>query len=414
MVGERIPRENRQAAGEIRVLDIAAVLVRQWRIVVGAVGLAVGLAIIFSILQPKLYAARAVLLPVQEGGSNPNQFFSQLPPGLAALAMSNRSNQAQISAILKSASLADSMVHRLALELGTHGEAEIRHILAKQTSIKSGDGGSVIIEVLGKQPVLTAQIANEFAGVVNKIMAQLSSQTAMQRQAFLDSQLDVARGKLEESEQKFLEFQLVQEAPEIQEQARRTLEAAAQLQRQIMEQEVRVAQLRRTATPDNPELRAAIAELQGWRAQLRRLTDTQVVGGREVFVSLRESPELQLQATRILREFRKDEQVYVSLLTALAETQVEAKNDLPVVTVLDHAEVPKVPTGYPAPFLIGLGALLGMVAGVTGAFAREYLHGARADPENQRFFAAWDQLKADVRAFVPRHGRRQARLPIRG
>ena len=46
----------------------------------------------------------------------------------------------------------------------------------------------------------------------------------------------------------------------------------ADLQRRIAEKEIEVAMLRRNATPQNPQLRAAEAELAAWRAQLNRLS----------------------------------------------------------------------------------------------------------------------------------------------
>jgi uncharacterized protein involved in exopolysaccharide biosynthesis len=399
----------RSGVEEVRLMDLATIFVGRWRIIVGTVAAFLILGLAIRILVPDSYRVSTVLVPVEESGGMRSQLgLAALPAGLLGLTNTGSGHQAQIAAILKSASLNDSIVNRLTPEFTyANAEDEIRHVLNRRTSIRSGDGKSIIVEIRGSKPELITRIAHHFPAVINSIVVQLGSQAAVRKHEFLEDQLAAARVKLEGSEQDFLEFQQLRDAPEIQEQARRTMEAAAQLQVQIMEQEIRVAQLGRTATRDNPELRAATAELGAWRAQLRRLTDNDA-RERQVFLTLKDSPELQLAATRLLREYKKDEQVYVSLLGAIAETQVDASNTLPVVSVLDHAEMPKGPVAFPILLVVGLALFLGLMVGMVGAVAAEYAYRARSNPENGAFFAAWDQLKLDVsgafRRAKPRPG----------
>ena len=380
---------------DVRIFDLLAVLMRSWRLVVLA-SLAGGLvALASALLWPERYTVRTVLLPAQDVSDGRSQrFLSELPSGVAGMIGGNNSSQALVSIILESASLADSMVHRMEQETAIRAPAaEVREVLSEGTRIKAEAGGSVVIQVQGERPELITEVANTYPALLNTIMARLSAETAIRKQEFLEDQLADARRKLERSEERLVQFQITQEAPEVGEQARRTLEAAAQLQAQVMEQEIAVAQLRRTATPSNPQLRAAVAELETRRTQLRQLTGGSG-GNRDVFLSLRETPDLQVAATRILRDFRKDEQVYTSLTSALAEAQVDAQNDLPVVNVLDFAELPTAPDPVPTRLLLGLGVLLGFMAGVFAAFARAYLRSTQADPANREFFAEWELAKA--------------------
>jgi uncharacterized protein involved in exopolysaccharide biosynthesis len=404
------PVPPRRAADEIRILDLASVMVRQWRLIVGVT---LGVALLITggyLLWPKTYAARTVLLPSQDSRDISAQLLrAQLPAGLmGAAGAPNQNNQARVEAILRSRTLADSLIARHGYEKNSAGDRRLRRILRKQTRIERGDGGSVVVTVRHRDPEVAAHIAGEFPSLVNRMGIHLGMETALRKQEFLEAQLRQAHGRLEESEQRLMLFQKAQDAPEAQEQARRTVEAAALLQQQVMEQEVRVAQLRRVATPDNPELRAAVSELESWRGQLSRLTAGQ--GGRgQVFFSLRESPELLLSTGRLFRDFKKDETVYLTLAEALAEAQVSAKNDMPVVSVLDHAEVPFEPAGLAPPLIAAVGLFLGFCFGLAAAFGREYGRTARLDPANEHFFVAWDQLKTDVGGRVPRPLRHPAR-----
>lgn len=415
MVEESNATQRGESADEIRILDLVSVVIRQWRLILGAVVLSVVVAVGAHKVWPKYYTTHTVLLPSQDAGDSRSQLLlSQLSPALLGLGLAagTSSSQARIGVILRSASLADSMVARLGYEKHSKGDQQVRYVLGK-TKIRNGEGGSVVINVTSTSAQMAARIANEFPSLVNAMVVHLGTQTAIRKQDFLESQLAYARQRLENSEQRLVQFQQAEDAPEVQEQARRTLDAAVRLQQQIMEQEIKVAQLRRVSTPDNPELQSAVAELNGWRSQLSRLTAGQNTRT-DVFFSLKESPELQLAATRLLREFKKDEQVYLSLAAALVEAQVSAKNDLPVVSVLDHPEVPSGPTVYPTRIIAGMAALLGLCIGLILAFGREYARSARLDPRNAGFFATWDQFTTELTSFLPHRWRRQARLPVRG
>jgi uncharacterized protein involved in exopolysaccharide biosynthesis len=209
---------------------------------------------------------------------------------------------------------------------------------------------------------------------------------------FLERQLAEAQEDLVASEEALLSYQQQTDAPEIQEQSRQTVEAAAELQRIIYQKEIEVLQLRRVATPNNPELRAAVAELDAMRRQMRRLTGGSSSAG-DVFVPLGSSPELKVGSLRLLREFTKNEQIYLSLTAALAETQLDVQNNMPVVALLDRATVPDRPSGIPRVITLGLITWLGLLAGLGMAVGVEYLDRLRRDPASQPFFEAWARVR---------------------
>jgi capsule polysaccharide export protein KpsE/RkpR len=412
MVETRRMNGRTSSADEIRLLDVFAVPMRHWRLVFACMVLFLALGVALALLRPRAYSARTVLVPASDASSSrASMMLGDVPLDLSRL-MGGGAQRAQniVGVVLESRTLADSIIGRLAdgEPVTEEREAEIRYLLANRTVILKGEGGSTVVDVRGRDPELVYRIADLFPEVANLVMAHLSTQAALRRQDFLEGQLVRAHDRLQDSEQRLMHFQQTRQAPEVQEQARRTLEVAAQLQRQILEQEMKVAQMQRTATPSNPALQAAIAELQGMRSQLQRLTAGQS-SGPQLFPSLYDSPELVVAAARLMRDFRRDEQVYMSLTSALAETQVEARNDLPVLTVLDPAELPEHPTGLPLSVIVGLAAVLGLFFGWGAAFAREYFAHARRDAENEAFFSAWDQFRIEVTDRLPGRGSRQRR-----
>jgi tyrosine-protein kinase Etk/Wzc len=398
---------------EIRVLDLGAVILKQWRTVLGIVLVVMLLAAIIKLVLPETYTARTVLIPPQAQSDGRAQLIASQLVGLSGLVGGANSSHRLLGAVLKSRSMADSLVDQLGVagEGNAEIEAEIRKILARDTELESSSDGSVVIKVSAEDPERAARIANLLPQLANRMVAQIGAQAALRKQQFLENQLVSARRKLEESEQQLIEFQEARDAPELQDQARRTIDAAADLQQQIIQQEIEVARLRRTVTPDNPQLQAAVAELGARREQLRRLTS----GDRDrsqLFLSLGESPELKVASTRLLREYTKNEQIYVSLTAALAQAQIDGNNNLPIVTVLDPAIVPTSPSGVGLGIILSVAALLGLVVGLLTAFVREHLHNARQQRADDPFFAAWDQLKADVMGYMPPRWNGRVRSPL--
>lgn len=409
--------ENGGAPGveEVRILDLGAVLLRRWRTIVLTTLSVMLLAAGMALLRTEKYQANVMLLAPQEqgGGRSSDALARQLAgAGLPALGNVSNPNQRLIGVLARSRTFADSMVNRVAGPSASGDTAsQLRRMLAMDTEVTPKPDGSIAIQVAGEDPRLAAKVANTFAVLLNEMSARLGVEAAVQKQQFLEAQLRRARAALDRSEQRLVSFQKQRNAPELQDQASRTVDAAAQLQGQITDQEVQVSQLRRSVTPNNPQLQAAEARLATLRGQLRRLT---AGGGGGLFVPFRESPELQATLTRLKRDYARDEQVYVSLTSAIAQAQVDVNNDLPVVSVLDEATVPTAPSGVSLKLIVVLAAVLGLVLGLVAAFVAEHFARARQDPAAGSFFVAWEQFKSDLRRGGFRRSGTDRRPPPRG
>jgi uncharacterized protein involved in exopolysaccharide biosynthesis len=405
----RSPRSGEPAEAhddEINLLDLAETVLRRWRVVVITVGAFLFVTLVTLLLWPNKYEARTVLLPSQTPSASPVQALaSQFSAGGVQFSGTKSTSQELVGVILKSESLADALVQRLNSGTPTYPESDLRRILHDGVTVEDGQGGAIVLTVTSPDPRLTTAIASAYPSLINSVIVRLNTQSALERQKFLREQLKGARLRLEASEEKLIRFQKTNNTPAVTEQARLTMGVASALQEKIMQKEAGIAQLRRAATSDNPELRSAVAEVGQLRAQLKDLTSNRAVDG-DVFISMQESPDLQIEATRILREYKRDEQLYVALLNGLAESQVQASNDLPTLVVLDPPEAPTRPVSLPVSFFIALAIVFGGIAGVILSLFAELAEGARHDPANQSFFATWDRFRADLVRIRPQLGRR--------
>lgn len=363
-------------------IAFSALLQRWRRIAASAVIIAV-VAVLVNLFRTPVYDARTTLYQNVEDPS-PVGFAmgnSQLGGGLGGLLGRSSGDSKLIDLILNSRSLQDSVASRV----GARARATLL------TDVKTG---AITVQVTDTDPERAARIANTYPGVINEIVSSVTAQKAHQKQEFLRSQLALARSRLENAEQRLVTFETDRGAPGIDEQLSATFNAAMVLEQQITEKEFEISQLRRTATPDNAALQAAIAELDSRKRQLQRL---RVSGPREsLFPSLQESPELKASALRLYRELQETQQFYATLAASLAAAQVTASQNLAAVSVLDPARVPTSPTS-PGPVIVLVMALvLGLFLSCLVVLVGEALRRGRMHPSYAPFFQTWDRFRRDV------------------
>lgn len=388
----------RPRGDEIRLLDYAAVLLHRWRTLVVCTVLAALAGVAIVKLSPPVYSTQTVLVPSPES-SDRSSMMSQLPSFVTARIGGASVGQKLVAGILNSRTLRDSVTARVSASLEGADPAEVTRVLAEGTRRKvNSTDGSIIIEVDARDPRMAAAIAGQFPGLINQFATQLAVEAAAAKRTVLENQLVEARARLASSEQRLLEFQRSSGTADVPEQARQGIQAASALQQQILGKEVEVAQLRRTLAPGHPRLRAGESELATMRGQLARVTGGGAAG---IYPGARQLPNLRAQAAGVLREYETDERVYVALSAELANAQINVREDMTVVSVLDPPFVPEHPRGS-LPRVLAASLMLGLVLGVIVAFVREYMARVRHDPDNEPFRTALDGFRSDVGGLLGR------------
>jgi tyrosine-protein kinase Etk/Wzc len=393
---------------EVRVSAIAASVLQHRGLIVRCVLTALLLAFAYYLFRPKTYTAVSTLVPAQSAQSDLSLLATQL--GVPLPIRQNGGNERMLNAVARSRLMADSMVKRLLPgKADPVTESELRVVLAQKTVLRTNPDASLSVEVKDSDPKRAARVANEFPSLLNKLVTDMGVQVSQRKQEYLRRQLSHALAELQQSEQRLVTFKSTGTTPVIDAQAQQTVAAAGDLQRSVMEQEIRIAQMRRTMTSDNPELQAALGELATRREQLRRLTTGSSHAG-QVYVPMRAAPEIKAVEARLQREYQRDEQIYTSLAAAVAQTQIDMNNTLPIVSVLDAALVPTQPTGMPLMTLLVLATVLGLLAGLALTLWTELWTRAQRDPESGVLVTEWTDLKHDVLRWIPVKRKTKAQL----
>ncbi|CAN5923529.1 Wzz/FepE/Etk N-terminal domain-containing protein [soil metagenome] len=132
------------------------------------------------------------------------------------------------------------------------------------------------------------------------------------------------------------------------------------------------------------EHQAADAEQQ-LRAREERLKDFLQANR-----SMSSSPELTFQRERLQRDVNLHEQVYTTLLKNREEARIREVRDTPVITILNAPKLPILPESRHFGKKIILGGAAGVILSLVIAFAAQWLHTVRGQPDDdaREFFRA--------------------------
>ncbi len=386
MIEDGNPERSNGAERKARPFRPAAALFREWRTVVVVTVATMAAALAVSAILPRSYRAKVVLYPAEGKQSGAQSLLGQNPLAMLAMGGMGTPNRQLIGLVLTSRSIEDSIARRV---------GEPRRAKVETTR----QDGSIIVNIYDRDPVKAARIANLYPVLANASISRIGVEAAERRRVTLDAQLEGARQRMNAAEERLTRFLRDQQGgPELAAQAAATLQAAAELQREVGQLEIRVAQLRRSSTPENPTLRAAIADLAARRSQLQRLASS---GAGPALPSFQRSSELKVAGVREMREAQEAQQIYTGLRAQLLGAEMDVAQDLPAISVLDPALVPEEPDALSWPLVVALSALLGLALGCGVVLLRASLRHARETAHDREVFSAYDQFRTEVASTVP-------------
>lgn len=371
---------------EIDFYDALIVLSKHKRMITGVTVIAAFVAGIVSLLLPSIYVANTRILPPQQNDSMAMAMLSQLSP-LAALAgkglgLNNPSDV--YVAMLKSRTLADSMIRRFGLQKLYDAKmmVDARRALDKRTSITVAKDGMINIEVEDRSPERAAELANGYVDDLRQLSQKLAVTRAAQRRLFLEGQVNQTKEQLANAEVALKKAQETTGLIQPDNQGRAIIESVARMQAQIAAKEVQLTAMRSFATEQNPDLLRTEQEVAGLRVQLSKLEKDSKAGNGNILVATKQVPEAALEYVRRLRDVKYHETMFEALAKQYELAKFDEANEAAIIQVLDKA-VPPERRARPRRTLIVLislvaAALLACVA----AFVMDAQERANADPEH--------------------------------
>lgn len=362
----------------ISLLDLAIVLAKHKKRVLGLPAFAAVISVVYSLQLPNIYMATTKLLPPVQSQSTASMILSQLGGAAGALAGATKNPSDVYIGMLKSRTVADSLIRRF--DLANRYEQKFlsgtRKVLESSTTISSGKDGLITVEVEDKDAKFAAELANAYVEEVKKLMRVLAVTEASQRRLFFENQLLLARENLTRAENAAKQAMESGGLTNIEAQGRTLLETTARLRGQISVKEVQIGAMHAFAAERNPELIKAQQELAAMRSELAKIEGTGGVGGAN------SGKGRGFENLKLVRDVKYYETINELLVKQFEIAKLDEAKDMAVLQVMDKAIEPDRKSKPKRAFIVLLSTFVGLFLGVLWAFVAEAVEKARRNPEN--------------------------------
>jgi uncharacterized protein involved in exopolysaccharide biosynthesis len=364
---------------EISLLDIAIVLAKHKKLVLGLPAIVAVLAIVISLLLPKIYTGTTKILPPQQGQSAASAMLTQFGAlaGVAGATAGLKNPNDLYVGMLKSRTVADGLIQRFDLLkiYDVKLSSVARKSLDKATTITSGKDGIIVIDVEDKDPKRAAQMANAYVEELIKLTNVLAVTEASQKRLFFERQLAQAKDNLAKAEIAAREALAKGGLAQVEGQGRVMLETSARLRAQIAVKQVQIGAMRAYAAERNPELLMAQQELAVMKSELARVEGTGGIGNETNGVEGKGLDNLVL-----MRNIKYNEFLSELLAKQYEFAKIEEAKNSAIIQVMDKAIEPDRKSKPKSALIVMLATLAAGFVAVIVVFIREAMDKARKNP----------------------------------
>ena len=378
-----------KAEDEISLLDLLIVLAERKRVILTITATFAILAIVISLLLPKIYTATVTLLPPQQNSSMGNALTAQLGSvgGMATLAGGGfglKNPNDMFVAMFKSRTVEDGMVQHFGLMQEYHARylSDASKAFESQVTVDgNGKDGLIHISVENRNPQRAAELANGYVDQFRNLSQHLAITEASQRRLFFERELEQAKDSLASAEEALKQTEQTTGVMQLDSQANALINSAASLRAQITAREVQIQGMQTYATAENSQLVQAQRELEGLRAQLFKLGGSEDNPAGELIVPKGLVPEASLEYVRKLRDVRYNETLFDILARQFEAAKLDEAKEGTLIQVIDPAVPPDRRTSPKRSLIVIVATAVGFLFGVFVALFQAGFRRLKDDPE---------------------------------
>ena len=223
---------------------------------------------------------------------------------------------------------------------------------------------------------LSAAIGNTLAEGLDAVNQQKNTNLARQARIYLESQVAQTDAVLDSVSRALVDFQRVHLAVSLDDQMRVSIETAGVLEGELLAKQVALGVAQQNMLPANPIVKRLGSEIQALRSQISDLRKSGpymgASGAAEGGLGLEQMPEISRRYALLLRDVKIQETVYQLLTEQLYQARIKETETLPVVQVLDEANVPIYKQSPIVRKVAVIAAFLGFITAVFLAHAIEW------------------------------------------
>ena len=326
------------------------------------------ISLIISLLLPKWYASKAVVLSSGAGKFNFLSSISPFPVANFGLSTINEDINNFI-AILQSRTVKEYMVNKFNL-VERYNQRDIEYAMEafeEKMELEVTEEGTLEISIIDKDPIVAKQMVSEALIMLDQINQNIGMEAGRYNREFLEKRLSQNENNLEKAELDLKIFQEKTGIIDLVAQLSSTMQMSAQAYNSIfdaytelyakkIETETQLAVAKTTLSINNPTLMQLEKLLNEQTFQLEQLmieldaklqyllssiTPTQVdnIPNIEFSVSFNSLPSLGLENARLIREVKMQSTIQEILIPQYEQAKLEETKNIPTLQLIDKPKV---------------------------------------------------------------------------
>jgi capsule polysaccharide export protein KpsE/RkpR len=360
------------------------------------------LAVVVSLLIPVRYEAITRLVPGES--SNSMSMLSTIASkaaGVGGIDLSGlfgaKTPGAYYVAILQSRTTQDHLINRFDLRKvysTKYYEGARKKLSAKTNIVEDRKSGVITVTVTDNDAGRAAALARGYVEEVNRLSADLNTSAAHRERVFVENQLKATKQELDTSSKELSEFASKYSAIDIKEQARAMVGAAANLQGELIAAQSQMRGLQAIYSTENIRVRSLQARIDELQRQLQKLggeytpTESAVNTKEELYPPIRSLPALGYRYADYYRRAKIAETVFEVLTQQYEIAKIQEAKELPVILVMDQAEVPERKSFPPRMLIVVLSAVGAFVFAGAWVVGRAYWNNLADEDRRKQFSLA--------------------------
>jgi capsule polysaccharide export protein KpsE/RkpR len=312
--------------------------------------------------------------------------------GAASDLLGLKNSTALFNDMLGGRTIEDRMVQRFDLrkEYGSRFWEGARKQLARNTDIVVDRKSDVMtITVEDRDPQRAQQMATAYVEELDRLLAEVSTSSARRERMFIEQRLQTVKKDLERASKEFSEYASKNTVLDMPYQAKAMVEAAAQLQGQLIVAQSQLEGLEQIYTPNNVRVRSLKARVSELKDQLSHMSGTSTPPGTgpgadssasDLYPPIRQLPLVGVEWANLYREAKMQDTIFELLTQQYEFAKIEEAKEIPTVKILDRANVPERKSFPPRTVIVIVGTLFSFVLGAL--FVLASAHWREIDPHS--------------------------------
>jgi capsule polysaccharide export protein KpsE/RkpR len=261
--------------------------------------------------------------------------------------------------------------------------------------------GIITISITDQDPVLASKLAQGYVEELDHVVTHNSTSAARRERIFLEERLKEIKQDLDDSAKALSLFSSKNKTFDLAIQGKAMVDSGARIQEETVIARSELAALQQTYSEDNIRVRSAHARIAALQSQMGNVMGATDGGKNDVsgssYPSISELPALGVTYSDFARRVRVEEALWEVLTRQYETARVQEAKEIPVVRVLDTANVPQHKTSPIRSLIMISGTMLSFLAACIYVLATSFWQGI--DERDERKILVTD-IASTARNFL--------------